>query len=827
MTRSLFPTAVLVLASSITVADEPGSRAGLDYFETHIRPLLAEKCYACHSTRAKKSKGGLLLDSRASLLKGGKSGPAIVPGDPDASLLIRAVRYTDEDLEMPPDEALPKSAVAHLERWIRIGAPDPRTGEAAGDDAGPDPADPIAGRAHWVFRPLKTVDVSKARDADWARSPIDSFLLAKLESKGLRPAPDADRRTLARRVHVALIGIPPTPEELDSFLSDERPDAFEQLVDSLLASRHFGERWGRHWLDLARYADSNGLDENFLFREAWRYRNWVIDAVNADMPFDRFLLEQIAGDLLPYDSIAERDRQRIGAGFLVVGPKVLLGVPRERQRMEVADEQIDTVGRAVLGMTLGCARCHDHKFDPVPTADYYALAGIFTSTEVMEQRFMLGQQRVMERLVGLGEKGDEANGAYEGFWRERKARESRAKEAKTALDLLQKGDEAAIADYAKQHKEAFAGEATDTTKEKNTRVAAQQAHLQARIRAATPPKIPPRAMIPVDRSPKDERIRIAGQHTKHGKTVPRGFLSVMGDQAAEIPKGRSGRIELATWLTDVDSGAGRVAARVYANRVWRHLIGVGIVRTADNFGRTGEAPSHPRLLDHLANELIAGEWSTKSLIRKIVLSRSFALSSRHDDAAHAIDPANRLLWRAHRRRLEPEVLRDAMLTAAGTLDRKSMESTVAYLGDQATAVGANKNRRRTDYLCRSLYLPIIRNDLPELLDVFDFADPHRTTGARPKTMVATQGLYLLNAESVQAASDATAQRVLSHASPVDELYEFVLGAKPASEERGELLGFVQKMQDRFAARGEKDSKLRAWSLASQALFASSRFQILE
>ena len=363
----------------------------------------------------------------------------MVPGDVDRSLLIQAVRYTDSDLQMPPDRALPKDAIARLEQWVRMGAPDPRDGLTIDKVSRIDPSDPITGRQHWAFRPLAETGPPEVSDKTWPRTEIDAFVLARLEAANLKPTPDADRRTLLRRVYIQLIGLPPTPQQVAEFLADQRPDALEQLVDQLLESPHFGERWGRHWLDLARYADSNGLDENFLFREAWRYRNQVIEAFNQDTPFDRFLLEQIAGDLLPHDSIEQRDRQRIAAGFLVVGPKVLLGNDANERRMDVADEQLDTIGRAILGQTLGCARCHDHKFDPVPTADYYALAGILSSTQVMEKRYMLGQQRLMERLVGLGADGDHADGEYEKYWRERPKLQQKQKQAKAALESAESG----------------------------------------------------------------------------------------------------------------------------------------------------------------------------------------------------------------------------------------------------------------------------------------------------------------------------------------------------------------------------------------------------
>ena len=835
-TSLAWAVSALALASTLQ-ARTPPSAASVEYFEKHIRPLLAERCYACHSARAEKPKGGLLLDSRSGWARGGDRGPAVVPGDIEASLLIRAVRYNDPDVRMPPDGRLPQEEIARLEHWIRIGAPDPRDAETTlSDSRGTEASDPVAGKKHWGFQPLThhpppTVDAS-----DWPRSPIDYFILARLESANLRPAPDAEPRHFVRRIHFQLTGLPPTPKQVKAFLDDERPDAIERLLERLLNSPQFGERWGRHWLDLARYADSNGLDENFLFREAWRYRNWVLDAVNADMPYDRFILEQISGDILPYESIEQRDRQRIAAGFLVIGPKVLLGNDAKRQRMEVADEQIDTIGKAFLGQALGCARCHDHKFDPFPTADYYALAGIFTSTQVMESRYMLGQQRVMERLVGLGIDGDALNGRYEKYWRERPQLKKKIDQAKSVLKAMESGDPKALEALREKHADALAEGVTDTDRPIEQRTEAQKAFIaRMEARLAKAPKIPARAMIPTDvEAPSDEHIRRAGQFDRLGDKVPRGFLRVLStNSVARIPEGRSGRIELGRWLTDVEAGAGQLVARVVANRVWHHLIGRGIVRTPDNFGRTGDAPTHPALLDYLARDLIDSGWSIKALVRKIVVSRTFAMSSRHDEAGHALDPENRLLWRAHRRRLQPEALRDAMLAAAGQLDLTPMDSSVWYLGDQATAVGKNEVRRRTDFHCRSVYLPVIRNDLPELFDVFDFADPHATTGSRAQTTGALQGLFILNSNMVMDAAEATARRLLAGDKTgrpealVDELFALILNVLPTDQERHELLELVRQAENHLNVQGDAEPAIRAWAMACHAVFALSRFQFLE
>jgi hypothetical protein len=650
--------------------------------------------------------------------------------------------------------------------------------------------------------------VPAVQNQEWARSDIDRFVLAKLEAENLHPVADAAAIELVRRTSFQLVGLPPTETQIQQFQELPIPQAMERLVDELLASPQFGQRWGRHWLDLARYADSNGLDENFLFREAWRYRNWVIDAVNADLPFDRFLLEQLAGDLLPYETLDQRDRQRIAAGFLVVGPKVLLGVNPDRQRMDVADEQLESISRAVLAQTVGCARCHDHKFDPIPTADYYAMAGILTSTKVMEQRYMLGEQRVMERLAGLGEQGDQLNAAYETYWRERPGKNARMEKVKAALEVLKQADETAIAAKLISDADGFAETAKDASQPKENRLAAQEALLkELQDLLANPPQIPPRAMMPVDlETPVNETIRIAGKFDAPGETTQRGFLRVLYDDAiTPLPDKQSGRIEFAQWLTDGSRRSGQLTARVQANRIWHHLLGRGLVRTVDNFGRTGETPSHPELLDYLASELIQDGWSFKKLIRRIVLSRTFALNSHYEPANSDKDPENILLWRANRRRLD----------------------------HQATAVGSNPVRRKTDYNCRSVYLPVIRNDLPEIFEAFDFTNPHTTTGARPKTTVPTQGLFMLNDAMVMATAEITARRILSETASqpmetrIQRMFQLIVGDGANDDEQQAMLSYLQQTESRLQTAGDAEASLKALAMACHALFASSRFQYLE
>jgi hypothetical protein len=517
----------------------------------------------------------------------------------------------------------------------------------------------------------------------------------------------------------------------------------------------------------------------------------------------------------------------------VLGPKVLLGNDPTNQKMEVADEQIDTIGRALLGQTLGCARCHDHKFDPVPTADYYALAGIFASTRVMEQRYMLGEQRVMEQLVGLGDDGADLDEAYEQYWRERPKLGERKGNAEAALQALQKGDAAALAELSEKHADAVADGAKDATVAGDQRVIAQQSFVDHLTKMWNePPGIPPRAMIATDHETQaDEAIRIAGQFDHQGDVVRRGVLRVLcDDDDGAVEASDSGRIELAEWLTDGDQRSGQLVARVMANRIWHHLIGRGLVRTVDNFGRTGEPPTHPELLDHLAKELIDHDWSVKSLVRQIVLSRTFRLGSGHVSVNHDADPENQWVWRANRRRLDPESFRDAMLVVADSLQWAPMDSTVDYLGDQATAVGPNSVRRRTDFPCRSVYLPVIRNDLPELFEIFDFADPHTTTGMRPNTTVPTQALFMLNDEMVMDAAQATAQRILRDCPGGDiearvmRMYELILNAQPSEAETRMMADALASFQPRFEA---EQAELSSLALACHALFASSRFQFLE
>ncbi|MBY0514163.1 MAG: DUF1549 domain-containing protein, partial [Gemmataceae bacterium] len=374
------PLPLALVALFVIAAGAPAAPPDDAAFEKAVRPLLVEKCVACHGPE--KQKGGLRVDSRVALLKGGDNGPAVVPGKPAESRLIRAVRH-DGELKMPPKGRLPDAEVAALTAWVAAGAPWPDAAPTTAAKAG-EREFTAEEKAFWAFQPVRRPDVPRVKAAAWVRTPIDAFILAKHESAGLTPAPEADRRTLLRRLTFDLTGLPPTPAEVDAFLGDNSPDAYEKQVDRLLASPAYGEKWGRRWLDVARYADSNGMDENLAHANAWRYRDWVIRSFNADKPYDRFVTEQLAGDLLPGGTDAERADRLVASGFLVIGPKMLAEDDPVKMRMDIVDEQLDTTGQAFLGLTLGCARCHDHKFDPITAADYYGLAGVFYSTKAMQ-----------------------------------------------------------------------------------------------------------------------------------------------------------------------------------------------------------------------------------------------------------------------------------------------------------------------------------------------------------------------------------------------------------------------------------------------------------
>jgi mono/diheme cytochrome c family protein len=815
-----------------TAAKQPDKK-GIEFFEKKIRPVLVQHCYECHSAESKKVKGGLLLDSRAGWEKGGDSGAAVVAGNSTESLLIEAVKY--EGLEMPPKGKLPESVIADLVKWVEMGAPDPRDAQASQQIRRN--IDIEEGRQFWAFQPPRATKPPKVKAASWLKDDIDRFVLATLEAQGLKPVPDADRRTWIRRVTFDLIGLPPTVEDIEAFVQDSSPNAPEKVVDRLLASPQFGERWGRHWLDIARYAESTGKERNIPFNYAWRYRDYVIDAFNADKPYDRFLQEQIAGDLLPADSPEQANLQRIATGFLALGPKGVNERNAEQYKMDEVDEQIDVVGRAVLGVTIGCARCHDHKFDPIPSADYYALAGIFRSTETYSGVRRGSRNAESKELMQLASDEEQEQSAPAANKSPSKADQKKAQKLRSALEEAQ-------AEFEKTRKQAT--KAAKKNKDKNDKKE-QQRKLAAELRElkkkiarlveelselgveAEASHSGALAMGASEGKVADCHINIRGEVNDLGDEVPRGLVRVLtSGQTVEIPEDQSGRLQLAAWLTERGNP---LTARVMVNRVWQHLFGTGLVETVDNFGALGERPTHPELLDHLAIRFMDEGWSMKRLIKSVVLSRTYRLDSRHDEANYAVDPQNKLLWRMAPRRIDAEALRDAMLAVSGQLDlSRPVGSPVMELasGEIGRKLKLDPIQRPSNH--RSVYLPILRGVVPEMLSVFDLADPNLVVGQREVTTVATQALFMMNSPFVVEQAEATTRQLLSQsqddAARIGLLYARALGRPASDEEIQRAAAYLDAYRDAAAAAGKKagDPQLAAWSSLCQAVMASAEFR---
>lgn len=842
----LFSLSVLISAFAQSQPEVPGKdplqkdavkkddKAGIEFFEKKIRPVLVTQCYECHAADSKKVKGGLLLDTRDGIRKGGESGAAVVPGNAGDSLLIEALKY--DGLEMPPKQKLPDSVIADFVKWVEMGAPDPREGKAAvvRKEINFEEA-----KNFWAFQPPKVTAPPKVKNTAWPRTDIDKFILAQLEEKKLRPVADADKATLLRRVTFDLTGLPPTPEELTAFLGDKSPTAFEKVVDRLLASPRFGERWGRHWFDVARYAESTGKERNIAFPYAWRYRDYVIDAFNTDKPYDRFITEQVAGDLLPAANDDERRSHLIATGFLTLGPKSVNEKNAEQFLMDTVDEQIDVTTRAVLATTVGCARCHDHKFDPIPTADYYAMAGIFKSTSTLAGIRSNTRAVAESELLKLGATTLAAATGNAGPNPNQEEIDKLEKELLRAREILKDPK------IVKKAKQKGKGDVVERAKDRIAELEAKLAKLgyapnasaKTDKKTAASPAGDQYAMAVQDaRKPADCEICIRGEVKDRGPSVPRDFVTVL--KTASTPKVdplHSGRLELAQWLVSRDNP---LAARVMVNRIWYHLFGTGIVETVDNFGALGERPSHPELLDLLAVRFMDEQkWSVKQAIRGIVLSRTYQLDSRHDDANYAIDPENRLVWRMTRRRLDAEAIRDATLAASGKLDvAPPSGSSVMNLASgeigrnvRVTDLGVGDNHR-------SVYLPLLRGIVPEMLNVFDAADPSLVVGQREVTTVATQALFMMNSPFVIEQSEALAKRLVAQSSMddaarVELAYQLTLGRGATSIEKQRVIHYldeVRKSLPESTGSGKTkithDRTLDAWTTFCQTLFASAEFR---
>ena len=945
-----------------------GAESEHEFYEKKIRPLLAERCYECHS-EAKKVKGGLRLDTPEGWLTGGDSGPALSPGNVDASRIIRAVRYVDLELEaMPPKSALPAEEVALLEEWIRRGAhaPSASTGPVAAKRTG---LSIDEGKKFWSFIPPAEVTPPSPRShPKWPSSDIDRFIAAEWDKHGLQPASDADRPTLIRRAYFDLIGLPPTPEQIDAFVRDSKPGAFERVVDGLLASPHFGERWGRHWLDVARFAESSGGGRTLLFKDAWRYRDYVIETFNRDVPFDQFIREQLAGDLLPHATAEQRQRQLTATAFLALGPTNYEEQNKGALRMDIVDEQLDTLGKGFLGMTIGCARCHDHKFDPIPTHDYYALAGILRSTRTLENytdnvakwvdsplpldadsesAFKAHTAKITSlqaeiaslRKSGNAQSGEHAAGVAtspiqpdslpgividetkarvvgewqpsgfgriyvgDGFLHDRDENKGTktitftptlprsgryevrfaytpngnrapnvpitilhadgentlsinqretppiggrfislgqfrfekdgqgyvlvSNEGTTgvvvvdALQLIPVEQLAGLADSPPAPASGDSKEARETT------LRVRRLEVEMKLLTTQGPKRPLTMSVAEAEDMGDTEIRIRGNVRALGAKVPRGFLQVaMHGPQPTFSNRESGRAQLAEWIA---SPSHPLTARVITNRAWGWLMGTGLVRTVDNFGTTGETPSHPALLDHLARQFVAEGWSMKKLVRSIMLSRTYQLATTSGGKTNQQDSENRFLARANRRRLDAEQIRDAILWTSGELklDIGGPNIGSGPTGAANLPVNAEYGYVFTDTR-RSVYTPAFRNQRLELFEVFDFADINAPIGQRNVSTVAPQALYLMNHPFVIEQAKHAAKRALAAGDRTDdarivEAYRTALGRPPTAREHD--------LAKNFLAAGEKPAgapapRLDQWAQFYQALLACVDFRYL-
>jgi hypothetical protein len=822
------------LSSNATDATSgpPDTPAGTAFFEARIRPVLVERCHQCHAADAKTVRGGLLVDSREAIRAGGASGQAgVVPGDPAASAVFDAITRDDPEARMPPQGRLPDEVIADFRKWIAMGAPDPRAGGAVDARVARREIDVDAGRRHWAFRKPVAAPPPPLRRAGWPRSDIDRFLLAAMEKEGLVPVADADRRTLVRRLAFDLTGLPPAPEDVAAFVSDSSAGAVEALVDRLLDSPRFGERWARHWLDVARYADSNGKEINVAYPHAWRYRDYVIAAFRDDKPYDRFLKEQIAGDLLAADGPRDQAEKIVATGFLALGPKGLNDQNPRQFHMDLVDEQIDVVSQSMLGLTLACARCHDHKFDPVSQRDYYALAGIFLSTETLYGTYPQQQNLRPSTLIEL----DPGAGLPAAVASLSQVDHERLRAEVESLDAAA----AALEREAVAARLAADGDANAVNfvrvRAARDRATGARSDLDL-FRADGSPRT--LAMGALDRpQPRDGQLLVRGEVDQAADVVPRGLVEVLcaADEPRKIAAG-SGRLDLAHWIASPDNP---LTARVMANRVWLKLMGQGLVATPDNFGVMGMPPSHPELLDHLALAFVADGWSVKSLVRRIVLSRAYQLASDHDEANHAADPDNRRRWRMDRRRLDAEAIRDAMLAVSGTLDERApIGSPVARLREDRQGLIrliTETSGRRSPH--RSIYLPIVRDHVPDFLNVFDFPDAALVSGQRDVTNVPGQGLFLLNNTEVVTLASAFAQRIEALPGTTEErlahAHELALGRAPTSDERESIARFWGAFPARVAAEPPGGASRRAENPQAlalvaycQALFAAAEFRYL-
>jgi hypothetical protein len=764
------------------------------FFENKIRPVLAEHCYECHSATAKKVKGGLVLDSRRGVMKGGDTGPAITPGDPDASLLIQAVRHLHEDTAMPPKKKLPPHVIADLEAWVRMGAPDPRLTDTVAAVEAKTAIDWTTAREWWSFRPLVPPAPPGIKDKSWPANELDHFILAKIEAAGLKPAPEADAHAFIRRATYDLTGLPPTPQEVNAFAAAyiQHPESsIENLVERLLDSPRYGERWGRHWLDVVRYADTAGDNSDYPIPQMHRYRDWVINAFNHDLPYDQFVRQQLAGDLLP-DTTPD---QVIATGYIANARRFGSRVDDYPQHLTIEDT-LDNVGRAFLGLTINCTRCHDHKFDPITTQDYYALYGIFNSTRYPWPGIELDKkQRDLVPLVPRHQLDTAAK-----MMKDREIESSRLNKEVKRLETAikeKKGDK--------------------------NRLEAELAQAKAAAKQHAQKPLPFELAYAVAEGRKigDVAVQQKGDPAKPGPVVRRHFLTVFGGQKLPADDATSGRLQLADWIMARDNP---LPARVMANRLWLNHFGKGIVPTPNDFGKQGKPATHPELLDYLAAKFRDSGWSIKGMHRLIMLSRTYRMSTLSSEEALARDPSNELLSSFPRRRLDAESMRDTLLMLGGSLDL-SPAGPHPFPPQNDWGFTQHKPFKavyETNH--RSVYLMTQRIQRHPYLAIFDGADPSTSTPARLSSTTPLQALYWLNDPLVHDQSRKLAERIVKSGSDdrtrIRQAYELLFARPPDVEEMAVAARFLVKA-------GGSLPQDEAWHSLVRVLFRLNEFVYLD
>ncbi|MBX9788868.1 MAG: PSD1 and planctomycete cytochrome C domain-containing protein [Pirellulales bacterium] len=846
--HELLPAAALLVLAAVLVpavvrAAEPVdvAAAGADeLFELKIRPVLAGTCFKCHG--GDKVSQGLRVDSREALLSGGDSGPAIIPGDGAASLLVKAIQRDEAVSAMPPDGALPAEVVADFRAWIAAGAKWPA---ATADDV---KADAFSAARHWAFGPVRVSD-PPADPSDWAQGPIDQFIAARHRATGVYPQPPADRRTLVRRAFFDVIGLPPSPDEMEACLADSSPDWFARLVERLLASPAYGERWGRHWLDVAHYADTAGDNADYPIPEVRLYRDYVIDAFNDDLPFNEFVREQLAGDILARDSLTsgqsrERYAWRIAAtGFLALSRRYATA-PFELWHLTLEDT-LDTVGSAFLGLTLRCARCHDHKYDPTTTADYYALYGIFASTQFPfagSEEFASKQfprsgfvsllppdvaaplmARHAEQLAALKTKTAD--------FEKHDPLLEHARQLEAQLEFQRQQAEAARASTGEAGGFGKLSEQTEellksVRKQHEKQLATLQRDVRALQMCGLPPDVPC-AYAVQEGTPADVPIQRKGDPGQPGEVVPRGVPRFLdGGVPIAIPAGASGRLQLADWLVRPDNP---LVPRVIVNRVWQHHFGRGLIATPSNFGLRGAAPTHPELLDWLTARFVADGWSLKSLHRLILSSQTYQMASGYDAECAARDAENAAYWRFERRRLDAEALRDAWLATSGRLDRQRpgvhpFPPIRDWGWSQHSPFKAVYESNH-----RTVYLMTQRLQRHPYLALFDGPDTNHTTDVRTSSTVPLQALFALNNPWLAEQAAAFAERVMAAGSDAPSrvrwAYELAYGREPADVEVAEAQVFLERYSAEIV-KTAGDTAVRErepWQSLARLLLTSNEF----